>query len=67
MSPADFGKAEQWCPQVYGSNSGECAVPSVRQLLFMGSGLLDLDNCDYADDAWQLQYCESFSWVSCFL
>ncbi|PRW44385.1 beta-lactamase transpeptidase [Chlorella sorokiniana] len=58
MDPADFNQTEPWCPRVKGSPPGSpCANVTARQLLNMGSGLVDTDNCRYEQGAWQRQYC----------
>ena len=44
MDPADFNQTEPWCPRVYGAaNDSDCTAPSAKQLLNMGSGLVDID------------------------
>lgn len=58
MDPSDFNQTEQWCPRLHGSASDSpCVYPTARDLLNMGSGLLDVDNCNYPPDAWQRKYC----------
>lgn len=58
MDPADFNRTAPWCPRVYGAAPGSpCATPTLRQLLSMGGGLVDIDNCKYAPGAWQKEHC----------
>ncbi|KAL4449381.1 hypothetical protein ABPG77_007025 [Micractinium sp. CCAP 211/92] len=62
MDPKDFGQKEQWCPRLHGAPAGgACVYPTARQLLNMGSGLVDVDNCAYEPNAWQRKYCISDS------
>ncbi len=64
MDPKDFGQKEQWCPRLHGAPAGgACVYPTARQLLNMGSGLVDVDNCAYEPGAWQRKYCISDSQV----
>eukprot|EP00195_Chlamydomonas_chlamydogama_P014771 CAMPEP_0202903162 /NCGR_PEP_ID=MMETSP1392-20130828/22106_1 /ASSEMBLY_ACC=CAM_ASM_000868 /TAXON_ID=225041 /ORGANISM="Chlamydomonas chlamydogama, Strain SAG 11-48b" /LENGTH=499 /DNA_ID=CAMNT_0049590175 /DNA_START=62 /DNA_END=1561 /DNA_ORIENTATION=- len=55
MDNADFNKTTDWCPKL--RNGTDCLVPTLKQLMFMGSGMIDTDNCGYAPGSWQLQYC----------
>jgi hypothetical protein len=60
MDPADFNKTEEWCPRLYGAApDSPCVYPTIRHLLNMGSGLLDIDNCGYPEGAWQRKYCST--------
>ncbi|KAL4448131.1 hypothetical protein ABPG75_005350 [Micractinium tetrahymenae] len=62
MDPKDFGQKEQWCPRLHGAPADSaCTHPTIRQLLNMGSGLVDIDNCAYEPGAWQREYCLSDS------
>ncbi|KAK9862191.1 hypothetical protein WJX84_003956 [Apatococcus fuscideae] len=71
LDPADFGFASQWCPSIYaqpheesptGSTAASpsgviCTTPSIRQVLGMTAGLVDVADCNYTAGAWQTQYC----------
>ena len=51
MRPADFNQTKPYCPKVHttasdsGRTSSDCDTPSVRQLLGMSSGIIDLASC----------------------
>jgi CubicO group peptidase (beta-lactamase class C family) len=47
---------KEWCPQVYGK-SGPCSSPTIEQLLSMGSGIIDVTNCEYPKGSPFLNYC----------
>lgn len=57
MDKADFNQTEDWCPQLYGSNSTECIYPNLKQMLMMSSGMIDVDNCAYQPSDWQRAFC----------
>ena len=51
MRPEDFNRTEPYCPHTHAEASssaheeGGCQTPTVRQLLGMSSGIIDLANC----------------------
>ena len=51
MRPTDFNQTEPYCPKVHtaasdsGRQSSNCDTPSVRQLLGMSTGIIDLASC----------------------
>jgi CubicO group peptidase (beta-lactamase class C family) len=62
LDAADFAKfghknVSTWCPRVYNKPDGPCTSPTVEQLLSMGSGIVDVTNCDYPEGSPFLQYC----------
>jgi len=62
LHPADFVRFSlpnmtAWCPRVLGKETGPCTSPTIEQLLSMGSGLVDVTNCEYPAGSAFLKYC----------
>ncbi|KAK9831790.1 hypothetical protein WJX74_009385 [Apatococcus lobatus] len=63
MRPADFNRTVAFCPHVHAADTNSkatnsaCDTPSVRQLLAMSSGIIDLASCPRSD--WEAEdgYC----------